>query len=163
MPSAARIYDGGSIQGEAPQFSKPVQGAFGNRTGDYICTSGSFSGAVCGIKVAATGQTINVGGFGTVRNTIRAEKDDRTAAVGHGDSGGPAYSLTSDARGVYARGTITAISGVQADWRTCRGVPGVPNDQQGRHCSWKFWYPDILVQMQELARLNSTSISIFTG
>ena len=164
MPSAPRIYDGGSIQGEAAQFSKPVKGAFGNRTGDYICTSGAASGAVCGIRVAATGQTINVGGFGTVRNTIRAEKDDRTAAVGNGDSGGPAFSLTADYTGVYARGTITAISGVQADWRTCRGVPNGPNsDPNARHCSWKFWYPDVLVQMQELGRLNNVRVTIATG
>jgi hypothetical protein len=164
MPSAPRIYDGGSVAGEAAQFSKPVKGAFGNRTGDRICTSGSYSGAVCGITVAATGQTINVGGFGTVRNTIRAEKDDRTAAVGNGDSGGPAFSLTTDASGVYARGTITAISSVQADWKTCRGVPNGPNsDPNARHCSWKFWYPDILVQMQEIGRLNNTTVTIATS
>ena len=151
MPTAGRQYDGGSIAGEAAQFSKPIRGQFGNRTGDSICTSGSFSGANCGITVAATGQTITMGGFGTVKNMVRAEKNDRTASVGNGDSGGPAFSLTSDATGVYARGTISAISGNQADWRTCRGVPGGANsDPNARHCSWKFWYPDVLVQLQGL-------------
>ena len=151
MPSDGRIYDGGSIAGEANQFSKPVRGQFGNRTGDSICTSGAFSGANCGIRVAATGQTITMSGHGTVRNMVRAEKNDRTGAVGNGDSGGPAFSLTSDATGVYARGTISAISGEQVDWRACRGVPAGPNsDPNARHCSWKFWYPDILVPLEGL-------------
>jgi hypothetical protein len=140
--------------------SSAEEAAFGNRTGDNICTSGAFSGANCGTKVAATGQTINVTGFGTVRNTIRAEKTDRTAAIGNGDSGGPAFSLTADQTSDYARATLTAISGNMADWRTCRGVPGVPNNQMGRHCSWKFWYPDILLQMQGLAAANQINISI---
>jgi hypothetical protein len=44
------VYDGGSIAG-GTQFCKYVVGASASHTGDWVCTSGAFSGAVCYIQV----------------------------------------------------------------------------------------------------------------
>ena len=143
-----RMFDGGAVN-ESGQFSKRVAGSQGNETGDMVCTSGAYSGAICGIRVAEVGMTITVGGFGEVRDIVRGEQQNLRAPVGNGDSGGPVFSLVgSDA--VNARGTITAISSNQAEWGACSGVPGVPNDQNGRHCSWKFYYPDIQASLRGL-------------
>ncbi|MEU4744895.1 hypothetical protein AB0G02_31145 [Actinosynnema sp. NPDC023658] len=123
------IWDGDALNGPN-QFWKYVLGASTNRSGDFVCTSGAFSGARCNIRAQATGQVINVGGFGQVRDIVRAEQQDRQNAGGNGD---------------------------QANWVTCTGVPNGPNsDPNARHCSWRIFYPDVIAQMNSLGvRINT--------
>lgn len=114
--SAGRIYDGGVGSGE---FSKPVVGAQRSYVGDWLCTSGSYSGARCGIRVSATNMTINIGYL--VYQIVRAEQVDYTNAAGNGDSGGPVFSLSSDPNKVIAKGTLTAID--SGAWCPAPGFP----------------------------------------
>ena len=131
--SAGRIYDGGVGSGE---FSKPVTGASRSYVGDWLCTSGSYSGARCGIRVTATNVTINVGYY--IYGQVRAEQVDHTNAVGNGDSGGPVFSLSADPNRVIAKGIISAGDMGSAP-ATCTGVPA----GGGRACTWRMYYADI--------------------
>jgi hypothetical protein len=136
--SAGRIYNGavnpdGSGNGE---YSSPVAGASASFVGDYICSSGAYSGTRCGSQVKAVNQTINVGY--PIYQTVRAEKLDRTAAIGNGDSGGPSFAVSSDRKKVIAKGTHTAIDTAAA--RPCTGEPSVVH---GRTCSYRFYYVDV--------------------
>lgn len=145
--SAGRIYDGGVGSGE---FSKPVAYASRSYVGDWLCTSGSYSGAVCNIRVTATNLTINIGYY--VYGIVRAEQVNHTNAAGNGDSGGPVFSLSSDPNRVVAKGTITAGDPSSAP-ATCTGVPAGP----GRSCTWRMYYADITTAF------NLYGASIVTG
>jgi hypothetical protein len=144
--SGGRIYDGGVGSGE---FSKPVVGAARSYVGNWLCDSGAYSGARCGIQVKATNVTINVGYL--IYGTVRAEKTDHTAAIGNGDSGGPVFSLSPDPNKVIAKGTNTAIDTSVAV--PCTGVP----TSSTRTCSWRFYYVDVVNS------LNAYGASIVTG
>lgn len=161
--SQGAIYDGASIAGGDTNTGKPIAGAAATNVGNTMCTSGSYSATQCGIQAVAVDQTINMGGYGQVTDMVRAERSNGLTVVGNGDSGGPVFSNTADnVRGI-ARGTISAIPGCTIPagqtncspdlWNECHGVPEVPDNQPGRHCSWRFWYPDITVQ---LAGVNAT-------
>lgn len=130
--SEGRIYNGGVGSGE---YSNPVISASRSFVGDYICSSGAYSGTRCNSRVVATNQTINIGYL--VYETVRAEQQDRQAAIGNGDSGGPSFSVASDNTKVIAKGTHTAI-----DTSTARPCTGVPTSV-GRTCAWRFWYVDV--------------------
>jgi hypothetical protein len=146
-PSSGRIYDGGVGVGE---FSKPVIGALHSFVGDWLCDSGAYSGARCGIQVKATGVTINVGYL--IFNTVRAEQVDHTNAIGNGDSGGPVFSLASwDFNKVWAKGINSAI-----DLSTSVPCTGVPAGG-GRSCAWRMYYVDVV------NALNSYGAGIVTG
>ncbi len=144
--SAGQVYNGGVGTGE---FSNPVIGASSNRVGDYVCTSGAYSGTRCNIQVTAINQTINVGYL--IYQTVRAEKVDRTNAAGNGDSGGPVLSVAADPTKVIAKGTITAIDPSTAV--PCTGVPA----GNGRTCSWRMYYVDVVNS------LSAYGASIITG
>jgi hypothetical protein len=144
--SSGRIYDGGVGSGE---FSKPVASAARSYVGDWLCTSGSYSGARCDIRVVATNVTINVGY--SIYQTVRAEQINRLNAAGNGDSGGPVFSLSADPNRVIAKGTITAID--RNAGATCTGVPASAT----RSCSWRMYYVDVV------NTLNAYGASIVTG
>lgn len=146
--SAGRIYNGGVGAGE---FSNAVSGATRSFVGNFICTSGAYSGTRCNSKVTAVNQTINIGYL--VYETVRAEQQDRQAAIGNGDSGGPVYSVASDNTKVIAKGTNTAIDLSTA--RPCTGVPTGTNG--GRQCAYRFWYADAVLS------LNAYGAKIVTG
>jgi hypothetical protein len=131
--SEGRIYDGGVGLGES---YKRVSGSARSFVGNYVCTSGAYSGTRCGSQVKAVNQTINVGYL--IYKTVRAEKLDHTNAIGNGDSGGPVYATTSDTSRVTAKGTNTAI-----DLSTAAPCTGVPAGA-GRSCAWRFWYVDVV-------------------
>ncbi len=147
--SAGRIYDGGVGTGE---FSKPVVGASRSYVGQWLCTSGAYSGARCGIQVKATNQTIWVGSY-YMYGMVYAEQVNRTNAAGNGDSGGPVFSLSADPNKVIAKGTISAGDRSWYGSATCTGVPA----SSTRGCSWRLWYADIA---NSLARYGA---SIVTG
>jgi hypothetical protein len=144
--SAGRIYDGGVGTGE---FSKPVVGASHSYVGDWLCTSGAYSGARCNIQVKAVNVNLNVGY--TIYQTVRAEQVDHTNAVGNGDSGGPVFSLSADPNKVIAKGTNTAI-----DLSTQVPCTGIPTSTY-RKCAWRMYYVDVVNS------LNAYGASIVTG
>jgi streptogrisin D len=151
--AGAGVYTGTSWL-DSGQQGRSVKGSAANNVGDYVCTEGSFSGTLCNIRVAQVGMTVNITNYGRTEDMVRANTSNanRQAASGNGDSGGPVVSITTG--GVLARGTISAMN---ADsFVPCPGVPGVPADQEGRHCSTEMFYPDIRVQLAGVGvRLNT--------
>jgi hypothetical protein len=141
--AAGRVYDGGVGVGE---FSKPVAGAWDSFPGLWICTSGSFSGARCNIVIRAVNEWINTTA-GWMGPLTRAEHASYQSAAGQGDSGGPAFALTSDYSRMIAVGTISAgdVGGART---ACTGV-------QGRLCSWRIWFADVA---DSLYRYNSAIV-----
>jgi hypothetical protein len=131
------VYDGDSIAG-GNQFFKTVVGASASHVGDSLCTSGSFSGAVCGITVVRINEALTVDGH--AMTLVRAEQGGHVGASGNGDSGGPVFSLANNNANDVARGTLTAH-----DSNTNVPCQGVPTDAN-RTCGWRFWYPDITLQ-----------------
>jgi hypothetical protein len=91
---------------------------------DRFCTSGSFSGTICNIRALVVGVTVDVTGYGQIKQTVLSEQQDGIAAVGNGNSGGPVFypTGTGDSQ-AQARGTISAIPGTSVYWRTCQGFP----------------------------------------
>ena len=144
--SAGRIYDGGVGTGE---FSKPVVGASHSYVGDWLCTSGAYSGARCNEQVIAVNVTIWVGYY--IYGMVRAEQVNHTNAVGNGDSGGPVFSLSADPNKVIAKGTVSAI-----DTSTSVACTGIPTGN-GRTCAWRFYYADVVNS------LNRYGAAIVTG
>ena len=144
--SAGRIYDGGVGTGE---FSKPVIGASHSYVGNWLCTSGAYSGARCNEQVIAVNVTIWVGYY--IYGMVRAEQVNHTNAVGNGDSGGPVFALSADPNKVIAKGTVSAI-----DTSTSVACTGIPAGN-GRTCAWRFYYADVVNS------LNRYGAAIVTG
>ena len=106
-----RIYDGGVGSGE---FSKAVSGWGWVYANEWLCQSGSVSGAVCGIQATnnftySFCDTDSDGDWTCMRDLIVAYKRDGGIASRHGDSGGPVFSL--DGARVVAKGTLTGGNG----------------------------------------------------
>jgi hypothetical protein len=112
---AARIYDG--AWNNSLGVNKPVLGKLGSAQGDWLCTSGSFSGVVCNIRVTNPDSTAN--GFFPFP-VVEAREVSGLNAAGDGDSGGPVFSLTGTGGQVVARGTIEGGRGAVVP---CTGVP----------------------------------------
>lgn len=100
--SGARIYDGGVGVGE---FSKPVVGAVSNFPGQFVCTSGGFTGVHCNIRTNRINQLVQAG-FSFVDVVSLGNEVSGRAAAGPGDSGGPVFTLTADFSKVRAAGLI---------------------------------------------------------
>ena len=146
MTTEPKVWIGESIQPEltgnpAVQYGLPVVGSARTFPGEWLCTSGAFSGTVCEIRAEQIGMSISLLGFGTVQDVVRAVHTGGGAAGGNGDSGGPVFSAV-DQR-LTARGTLTAISVASTELRTCYGVPA----GNGRQCSRTIYFPDIVPQM----------------
>jgi hypothetical protein len=117
-----------------------VGGAAGNTIGDLVCTDGSFTGTVCGVRIAVTGGTITYNppdnGVGRVTNMVNAQLPN-VAIAGNGDSGGPMIALrTSDSHAI-ARGVISGMD-LGSYERPCTGYA-----PPGRRCSMSVWYGTI--------------------
>ncbi|MGA5700129.1 hypothetical protein [Peterkaempfera bronchialis] len=136
------IYEGASIQVQDTYSGRLVTSASTSHVGDSICHGGAFTGSICGYVVAGVGQSFTIGGFGAVKDMVQAEAPNHVSGLGNGDSGGPVYTINSSGYGV-ARGTVSAYSGVASEEVDCPGVP----TGGGRHCSWKWWYPDVTKQL----------------
>ena len=121
------------------EFSNPVIGAVNTFAGNWVCTSGAYSGTRCSIQVRATGLCINIGY--TVCGQVQAEQVQFTDAVGQGDSGGPVEVVNpADTTQVYAAGTNTAIDG--GTQTACAGYVTT-----GRICAWRMYYENIFSGM----------------
>ncbi|SCG72499.1 hypothetical protein [Micromonospora humi] len=120
------------------EFSNQVIGALASQVGNFVCTSGAYSGTRCSIQVKARDLCINIRNFGTVCGQVQAESTTRTNAVGQGDSGGPVEIVNgANTTQVYATGTNSAIDDTNTA-TTCTGY--VPT---GRVCAWRMYYEDI--------------------
>ncbi|HZM84711.1 MAG TPA: hypothetical protein VFC19_54005, partial [Candidatus Limnocylindrales bacterium] len=109
---AGRIWDGGVGSGE---FTKGVARWDWVFAGEWLCTSGSVTGALCG-HVVSNNFThafcgTDVYGFVECYNDlILASQRDGLTASRRGDSGGPVFGLVGTGQ-VTAKGTITGVSG----------------------------------------------------
>ncbi|MEU7961822.1 hypothetical protein [Micromonospora humida] len=120
------------------EFSNQVIGAQASQVGNFVCTSGAYSGTRCSIQVKARNLCINVRDFGTVCGQVQAESTTRTNAVGQGDSGGPVEIVNpANTLQVWATGTNTAIDDGGAA-TACTGYRPT-----GRVCAWRMYYEDI--------------------
>ena len=124
------------------EFSNQVIGASASQVGNFVCTSGAYSGTRCSIQVKARNLCINVRDFGTVCGQVQAENTTRTNAVGQGDSGGPVEIVNAaNTLQVWATGTNTAID----DTNTAVACTGYVT--AGRVCAWRMYYEDIFSGM----------------
>lgn len=132
-----------------------VGGTINNVVGARLCTSGSYSGTICNIEIQLTNLTVTyalLNGVSRVTNLVLAYKllDDSgiTAAVGEGDSGGPAFSVVSGK--AQARGVISGMR--TGDFvRPCTGWVFA-----GRTCSVAVYYADLTNAMNAVGvRLNT--------
>ncbi|WP_157429482.1 hypothetical protein [Actinomadura oligospora] len=109
--SAGRIWDGSS----AGDFTKGVVGWDWVYANEWVCQSGSTSGAVCGIQNTSNftygGWYIDAyGNTEYYSDLIVARRTDGGLPSQGGDSGGPVFSLSGDYN-VVANGTVTAHDG----------------------------------------------------
>ncbi len=89
--------------------------------GGFICYSGAPSGSVCGNEITHTDVAASYGYSGLVRT----EHYLATPAIGNGDSGGPAYAVTSQGY-AYAIGVISGMSNAGSN---CTGDPATSSRQ----------------------------------
>lgn len=139
--SLGTIWTGTGIADPAHQTATSVNGAGDPTVGEVDCASGAFSGEVCGDKVVAVGQSIQIceSSCVVVDNIAQAEQIQHLATSGSGDSGGPVFQVIGgDAN---ARGTITAHDSTTDV--PCAGVP----TGNGRTCGWRFFFPDVLAEL----------------
>jgi hypothetical protein len=133
IPTSAApwVWDGPAV-GFSGQFFKQsvaTEGVYGNQR---LCTSGAYSGAVCGNEVIGK---ITLGipdPDGPIRsaNLWMIYNTNFVGAVGNMDSGGPAFGLTN---GNADDVDVALISGGDTtSTTTCQGV-------QGRICTWEFY------------------------
>jgi hypothetical protein len=94
----------------------------GSGQGDWLCTSGSFSGTICNIQV--TNPDTTTGNTVPEIPVAEAREVSGNSAGGFGDSGGPVFSLTGTGSMLVARGTIEG--GRAGTEVPCTGVPAGP-------------------------------------
>lgn len=134
----------------AAKYTNAVIGALHSFVGDYVCTSGAYSGTLGNIQVKVVHETINIGYL--VYGVVRAEQLDHHNAVGNGDSGGTVEATSAaDTTKVYAKGTNTAID--TSTGTACTGIPA----GGGRTCAWRMWFVDVTDS------LSAYGASIVTG
>jgi hypothetical protein len=141
-PSAGVVYNGGVGSGE---FANGVAGRHFNHRGDFVCTSGAFSGTRCNIKIAFTNVTQTFSFVGkpnrTFNRLVLAEQQSHLNSSGGGDSGGPVFEVDPiDNSVVWAKGTITGGDSI-ANPASCTGITHTENGP--RLCSWRTWYTSI--------------------
>ncbi|MFF0151981.1 hypothetical protein [Micromonospora sp. NPDC005203] len=124
------------------EFNNQVIGATPSQVGNWVCSSGAYSGTRCSIQVKARNLCINVRDFGRVCGQVQAENTTGANAVGQGDSGGPVEIVNAaNTLQVWATGTTTAID----DTNTSVACTGYVDS--GRVCAWRMYYEDIFSGM----------------
>ncbi|MET7549700.1 S1 family peptidase [Streptomyces sp. NPDC005500] len=95
--------------------SLPVVNTFSNYSGNYVCTSGAFSGEHCGVKLDLIDITVSLDNGQNVFPEIRGIATNGGCAVAPGDSGGPVYTYYyhgGSFSNVLAQGVISAGNGI---------------------------------------------------
>jgi hypothetical protein len=149
--SQARVYNNTTnVAGQVlTEFTNAVAGSQASAVGNLVCTSGSFSGTRCSIRVGATNQCVTFRDIGVICGQVRADRTDGTNAAGPGDSGGAVLTtVAGDATRVIARGTISGIDDINFAV-PCTGYDTSP----GRVCASRVFYEDIV---PGLAAVNAT-------
>lgn len=150
--AAGRIFNGGPGAGE---FTNAVIGRHFNNVGDFVCTSGAYSGTRCNIMITETGASATLdlpnGSSVTYNQLVLAEQQDDLNAAGNGDSGGPVFEVDTDNSRVWAKGTVTGL--VNAGHSACTGVPA----SSTRKCTDLIWYTSVAQS------LKSFNAQIVTG
>lgn len=127
--AGGRIYDGGVGTNE---FSKDVVGAANVHMGEWLCASGSVSGAVCGFEINSFSVSYCSGMTGVwvcYSDLVSAPQKNGMVGVRSGDSGGPVFNLSGP--NVIAKGIIQGAGNggrtlVFQDWGTIVAVwPGL--------------------------------------
>ena len=150
--SGGRVFNNSTnaAGGVVSEFSNQVIGAQASQVGNWVCSSGAYSGTRCSIQVKARNLCINVTGIGVVCGQVQAENTTFTNAVGEGDNGGPVEIVNAaNTNQVFATGTNTAIDATNTS-TTCTGYVTT-----GRVCAWRFYYEDIFAGM---AGVGATSV-----
>jgi hypothetical protein len=122
-----------------------IDGSTKNFVGNTVCTSGAYSGEICGLKIENTNATWRVlysDGTVVVVHGLLIKNPKGTNAAGQGDSGGPVYSY-ANAGLVAARGIIS--TGVGGTTTQCTGVLHLGNNPhlKERTCYSQIYVPDI--------------------
>ncbi|MEV4078365.1 trypsin-like serine protease [Nonomuraea fuscirosea] len=111
------MWDGGVPGGAntSPEFTKFVSSWAHTTPGEYLCTSGSFSGAVCNWQVRSDFpfEYCASDAWGTYEcrgDMFVADQIYGVLGCRGGDSGGPVFSLNSDYSRVIAEGIMSSCS-----------------------------------------------------
>jgi hypothetical protein len=129
-----RMWDGGLNS----TVAQSVSGANTSAQGNLLCTSGSRSGVICGVRVDAVDVMDFVEELNrTLFPLVRAHQVDGRAAAGEGDSGGPVFSNTPEAGQVTAMGLISTGDGAVVP---CQG-------EQNRACFNTIHYADVVTAL----------------
>jgi hypothetical protein len=120
-----------------------------NENGDYIRTSGAYSGERSGIQITDADSHWYINRNGTEKTIfgVTAVKTNHEAAVGQGDSGGPVYSNLAPG---FAGGRGVISAGDTATETQCpeAGVQKIGGNL--RVCWWRFYYPDLFTTIDSL-------------
>ncbi len=113
--TAGRMYDGAA---DAAEFTKRVNGWQSAYPGEWLCTSGATSRALCNYRVSGEFQYTRCGrdpynNWHCYSDLVLADRFDSIPASRGGDSGGPVFSIVGQDR-VMAKGII---SGVRENYR----------------------------------------------
>ncbi len=123
-----RMWDGG-VQST---FYKRVARAEQSRNGNLTCTSGARSGVQCGIRIIDVDAKTPAGYF----PMVRVQQVDHNAFAGHGDSGGPVFSVI----GTDQVGAVGIIhGGLDSTKAPCPGDPTTAT----RWCAYEGWYASV--------------------
>jgi hypothetical protein len=125
-----RMWDGGLNS----TVAQSVSGVATSGVGNLLCTSGSRSGVICGVRVDAVDVMNPDTGF---YPQVRAHQVDGRPAAGQGDSGGPVFSNTPEAGHVSAMGLISSGDGAVVP---CQG-------EQNRDCYNTIYYSDVVTAL----------------
>lgn len=91
------VWDGPGIDNEPAQYVKAVSSAGSPFPGEYICSSGAFTGVICGI---------NVDTYAGTGARVASHQMYGAPAAGHGDSGGPVFTSVDGWHTDQALGTV---------------------------------------------------------
>ncbi len=101
-------YDG--AWNNTTNYRKPVKGTVASVVGRTTCSSGSFTGVHCGLKIINVNSTFNWG-EGAINGAIAQHPSTTGVAAGTGDSGGPVFTVKADnSSQILATGLISGIS-----------------------------------------------------
>ncbi|GAA2376017.1 hypothetical protein GCM10010404_34750 [Nonomuraea africana] len=120
--ASSLMWDGGVPGGEntSPEFTKEIKGWSHVIPGEWLCTSGSYSGAVCLWQVENNFPLGYCGtdGWGTYEcygDMFGAWQVEGKRGCRGGDSGGPVFSLSADYSYVIAEGIMSGCNDYPGD------------------------------------------------
>lgn len=125
--SAGRIYNGRSGDNSSTLTANGWNHVYPNQ---WMCTSGSFTGEVCGVQADTSSAygycgTDSHGTYECYGEMFRAYQRAGLRAVQPGDSGGPVYNYNRNAMGIISGGNSSGTTVVFQDFYTVNQIWGV--------------------------------------